>query len=152
MFVSDVCQLTTKDYTVLEIMLDWSTGSDELMRSILSRKLSSAIVTLRDLIPPTVVTLGSRVTYRIDNGSAETRIVGDADDMRGLVGLTVIPISRPRGLAMLGLAEGASATLRPQNGPAEKITVLKVVDQPEAARRSRGSRPRLFGNWTTATA
>ena len=134
MFASDVCQLTTKDYTILEIMREQPFGLDELMRSILDRKLSNAIVALRDDIPADVVTVGSRVTYRIDDGRAETRIVA-GDDFHGLSGLLpVAPISHPRGLAMLGLAEGDSATLHPHDGPAETIAVLEVVHQPEAAR------------------
>ena len=135
MFASDVCQLTTKDYTILEIMREQAFGDDDLMRSILGRKLSNAIVSLRDQIPANVVTVGSRVTYRIDDRPAETRIVA-GDDFHGLSGLLpVVPISHPRGLAMLGLAEGDKVTLRPHDGPAETVAVLEVVHQPEAARR-----------------
>jgi regulator of nucleoside diphosphate kinase len=135
MFVSDVCHLTTKDYTIVEIMHEQPFGDDDLMRSIVSRKLSNVIVMLRDQIPATVVTLGSLVTYRIDDGPAETRVVA-SDDYHGLLGLLpVIPISHPRGLAMLGLAAGANVVLRPHDGPAERITVLEVANQPEAARR-----------------
>jgi regulator of nucleoside diphosphate kinase len=138
MFVSDVCRLTTKDYTILEIMREQSLGNDDLMRSIASRKLSNAIVMLRDQIPSTVVTVGSRVRYRIDDGPSETRIIA-GDDYHGLVGLLpVMPISHPHGLAMLGLAEGASVVLRPHDGPAEKITVLEVANRRDAARRGHG--------------
>lgn len=40
----------------------------------------------RDDIPANVVTLSSRVAYRVNDGPAETRIVAH-DQMRGLVGM-----------------------------------------------------------------
>lgn len=143
MFVSDFCHLTTTDYTILEIMREQSLGDHDLMRSIGSRKLSNAIVMLRDQIPATVVTVGSRVRYRIDDGPSETRIIA-SDDYHRLVGLLpVMPISHPHGLAMLGLEEGASVVLRPRDGPAEKITVLEEASRPEAARRGYGGNERM---------
>lgn len=136
MFKSDVCQLTTRDFTLLEIMQDRWPSNDELMRAILQHKLTKAIVMFRRDIPSTVVTLDSHVSHRIDGGPAETRVVAD-DAMRGLVGLTVMSITNPRGLAMLGLAEGQSVTLQRPREAAETITVEKVVYQPEAAEKGR---------------
>lgn len=130
---TDVCQLTTKDYTILEVMLERCLGRDDPMREILRRKLEGAAVVFRDDVSPTVVTLSSRVSYRIDDGPAETRIVAH-DEMRGMVG-SVMSITNPRGLALLGLAEGQSMTIRRADGADEKLTVQEVVYQPEAARR-----------------
>ena len=100
------CMLTTKDYTILEVMLERCLGLDDPMRPILQQKLHNAVVVFADDIPATVVTLNSRVAYRVNGGPAETRIVAH-DDVRGLVG-RVISITIPRGLALLGLAEGQS--------------------------------------------
>ena len=136
MFKSDVCQLTTRDFTLLEIMQDRWLSDDELMRAILQHKLTKAIVMFRRDIPSTVVTLDSHVSHRIDGGPAETRVVAD-DAMRGLVGLTDMSITNPRGLAMLGLAEGQSVTLQRPGDASETITVEKVVYQPEAAEKGR---------------
>jgi regulator of nucleoside diphosphate kinase len=136
MFVSDVCHLTTKDYATLEIMQKRSLSGDELMNSILRRKLSRAIVMLGDQIPAAVATLGSQVTFRVNEGPAETRKLA-SEDFHGLAGLLpVIPISHPRGLAIMGVAEGAGVLLRPDDGPEETLTVLRVIHQPEAARRT----------------
>jgi regulator of nucleoside diphosphate kinase len=144
MFVSDVCHLTIKDHTILEIMRDQSLGNDDLMTLIAGCKLSNAIVMLSDQIPASVVTVGSRVRYRIDDGPSETRIIA-SDDYHGLLGLLpVMPISHPHGLAMLGLAEGASVVLLPHDGLSEKITVLEVANQPEAARRGYGGNERML--------
>lgn len=131
------CQLTTKDYTILEVMLDRRRGRDETMAAILRRKLSNAIVMFRHDIPPSVVTLGSRVVYRVNDGPAETRIIAH-DEMRGLVG-TTLPVTNPRGLALLGLGEGQSITIARSNGR-ETLTVQQVAFQPEAARREASKR------------
>lgn len=125
--------LTTKDYTILEVMLDRCLGRDDAMAALLRHKLAKAVVVFRDDIPTTVVTLNSRVTYRVDDNPAETRILAH-DEMRGLVGLTM-PLTNRRGLAMIGLSEGQSAVVERSDGQAETITVVQVAYQPEAARR-----------------
>lgn len=128
-------RLTTKDYTLLEVMLDRCLGRDDPMVPILQRKLSAAIVTIREHIPANVVTLSSRVTYRVDNAPAETRIVTH-DEMRGLVG-SVLSITNPRGLALLGLAEGGRMTYVRADGSEETVSVENVIYQPEAALRQK---------------
>jgi regulator of nucleoside diphosphate kinase len=130
---TDSCQLTTKDYTILEVMQERHPRGD-VLSVILQRKISSAVVMFREDIPATVVTLSSRVAYRVNDGPAETRIVAH-DEMRGLVGM-LLPITNPRGLALLGLAEGQSMSI-PTAGGLETLTVHEVVYQPEAARRER---------------
>ena len=132
---TDTCQLTTKDYTILEVMRERHPARTETLLSILQRKISSALVMFRDDIPPNVVTLSSRVAYRVDDGPAETRIVAHSE-MHGLVGM-LLPITNPRGLALLGLAEGRSMSIPTDAGGVETLTVHEVVYQPEAARRER---------------
>ncbi|RWG82895.1 MAG: nucleoside-diphosphate kinase [Mesorhizobium sp.] len=131
----DSCQLTTKDYTILEVIRERHPIRDETFSTILQRKISSAVVMFREDIPANVVTLSSRVAYRVNDGPAETRIVAH-DQMRGLVGM-LLPITNPRGLALLGLAEGQSMSIPTANGSLETLTVHEVVYQPEAARRER---------------
>ncbi|MGO4642607.1 hypothetical protein AB4Z43_29735 [Mesorhizobium sp. 2RAF45] len=55
-----IFRLTTKDYTILEVMLDRRLGRDDPLVPILQRKLSAAIVTFREDIPANVVTLRGR--------------------------------------------------------------------------------------------
>lgn len=130
---NEFCLLTTKDFTILEVMLERCLGRDDPMVAMLRRKLAKAVVVFREDIPPTVVTLNSRVRFRVDDGPAETRILAH-DEVRGLVGLT-IPLANRRGLAMLGLAEGQSFAIDRTDGTTETITVLEVMYQPEAAKR-----------------
>jgi regulator of nucleoside diphosphate kinase len=131
--MSHACTLTTKDYTILEVIYERCLGRDDPLRPILEAKLSGACVMFREDIPPTVVTLSSRVAYRIDGGSAETRIITHGE-VNGPVG-GVLSITLPRGLALLGLAEGQSFTIERSEGSSEDIRVEQVIYQPEAARR-----------------
>lgn len=131
----DSCQLTTKDYTILEVMRERHPARSEILLNILQRKISSALVMFRDDIPPNVVTLSSRVAYRVNDGPAETRIVAHGE-MHGLVGM-LLPITNPRGLALLGLAEGQTMSIPTDAGGVETLSVHEVVYQPEAARRER---------------
>lgn len=132
---AEYCQLTTKDYSIVETMLEHYQCHDATISAILHRKIASALVVFRDEIPPTVVTLSSRVAYRTNDGPVETRIVAH-DEMRGLIGM-LLPITNPRGLALLGLAEGQSITIPKADGTTETLTVQEVVYQPEAARGER---------------
>ncbi|MER9645906.1 nucleoside-diphosphate kinase [Mesorhizobium sp. M0199] len=132
---TDSCQLTTKDYAILEVMRERHPSRGEILSAILDRKISSAVVMFRDDVPGTVVTLSSRVAYRVNDGPAETRIVAH-DEMRGLVGM-LLPITNPRGLALLGLAEGESMSIPTADGGLETLSVHEVVYQPETARRER---------------
>ncbi|TKT80241.1 GreA/GreB family elongation factor [Aquamicrobium sp. LC103] len=124
--------LTTKDYTILEVMLDRCLGTDDPLYRPLRHKLDAATVMLRDDIPDDAVTMNSRVAYRIDDEPVETRILIH-DEVRGLVGMT-LPLTSQRGLAMLGLRAGQSVVLEMPSGVKESLTVLEVLYQPEAAR------------------
>ena len=133
---SDFCQLTTKDYTTIEVLLERYAGRDDTMAAILRQKIAKAVVMFRDDIPSNVVTLDSRVTFRVDGGPAETRIIAN-DETRGVVGM-VLAITTPRGVALLGLAEGDCVTITKEDGSRETLSVQEVVYQPEAAARDAG--------------
>lgn len=126
-------RLTTKDCTILEIMLDRCQDKSSATAMLLRRKLDNATVLFWEDMPSDVVTLSSRVTYRVDDGAAETRIITH-DEMRGMVG-SVLPISNPRGLALLGLSEGQSMSVDGPGGTRQTVTAEMIVYQPEAAKR-----------------
>lgn len=127
------CLLTTKDFTILEVMLDRCMGTADPMSRLLSKKLAAATVVFRDDIPEDVATMNSRIRYRLNGGPAETRILAHSE-LAGLVGMT-LPVTNPRGLAMLGLAAGETTTIEPYDGTVERLDVLDVLFQPERARR-----------------
>ncbi|MER2535977.1 MAG: nucleoside-diphosphate kinase [Rhizobiaceae bacterium] len=130
----DACILTTKDFTILEVMLDRSSDPAEAMTLLLRRKLDAATVVFREDVPPQVATLSSRVSFAVDGGEADSRILSH-DRMTSPVGL-YLPITTLRGLALLGLAEGQAIRVANRDGVAERIRLDQVLYQPESARRA----------------
>ena len=126
------CILTPKDFAVLAAMLRRPDYLHPQIAALLRRKLSAATITHEDEIRPDVVTLNSRVRFRVDDGPVDERIVVHGEE-RGVPGMT-IPITIPRGLALLGLAEGQEVTVERECEPAETLSVEMVAYQPEAAR------------------
>lgn len=132
--LNETCILTTKDFTILEAMRDRHADPYDPLAPILARKLKAARMVLHDDIPGNVATLNSRVTFRVDGACAETRVLSH-ERMNLLVGVFQ-PITTPRGLALLGLAEGQEYRLF-WRGLAERVVLDAVNYQPEAARHGR---------------
>jgi len=132
---TETCILTTKDFTILDVMRERCFGRDDPLAPILKRKIESALVVFRDDVPVNVATLSSRVTFRVDGRDADMRILSH-DRMNGSAGL-FLPITTPRALALLGLTEGQDFLLPDCEGRVERVVLEKVQYQPEAARRER---------------
>ncbi len=130
---SSHCRLTSKDFSILEVMLERRIASGDRIVPLLERKLAAASVVLVDSIEADVATLNSRVVFRIDGGPAETRTLVQGE-VRGMVG-TGLPLTTMRGLALLGLREGQSMGIESAAGERQTILLEKVLYQPEAARR-----------------
>lgn len=137
------CQLTAKDYVILETLLEEGILRADPLVPLLRRKLNAAKVMFWDGIPPDVVTLYSRIVYQTGRGHSETRIVVHSEESN-VVGLT-LPLTTQRGLALLGLAAGQTTTAQRPDGSVEIIRLEAVAYQPEAARRehsgNKGSAP-----------
>jgi regulator of nucleoside diphosphate kinase len=131
----DSCILTTKDLTILEVMLDRCLGRDDPMALPLKRKIDSAQVVFRDDVPVEVATLSSRVVFSVDGRDPDTRVVSSGSTTSP-IGL-FLPITTFRGLALLGLSEGQEFSLPGQDGVEEMVRLEKVLYQPEAARREK---------------
>ncbi|MEX2374473.1 MAG: nucleoside-diphosphate kinase [Dehalococcoidia bacterium] len=127
------CQLTAKNYAILEALLEKSILRADSLVPLLRRKLKTSTVRLWDGIPPDIVTLYSRIVYRIGCGLSESRIVVHSEES-SVVGLT-LPLTTQRGLALLGLAAGQTTTAQRPDGSVEIIWLEAVAYQPEAARR-----------------
>lgn len=126
--------LTTKDFAVLEVMLERRRAFADPIVHMLEHKLSSAGVVAVDSVEPGIVTLNSRVVFRIDAGPAETRTLVQSEG-RGPVGSS-LSIATRRGLCMLGMAQGQTAVIEQADGRRETILIKAVLYQPEAARRA----------------
>ena len=126
--------LTTKDFTILEVMRDRRDGSDPLT-PLLKRKIESAVVVFREDVPTNVATLSSRVTFSVDGRDPDTRVLSH-DSMTSPVGL-FLPITTTRGLALLGLGEGQDFVYTDANGEEVRVLLEQVHHQPEAAKREK---------------
>ena len=130
--VSD-CQLTMKDCVVLEVILDRSRDRHDPTIPIIRQKLAGSKVFFRDEIDARVVTLNSRVVFRVNDGPPKTRVIVQRDE--GLFPGAILPITALRGIALLGMREGQSVTVRQLCGSVETIRLEHVECQPEAAMR-----------------
>lgn len=125
--------MTARDYAIVKAARDRCLRDGDPVHRALSARLVSAAVLRGGDVPDDLVTLESRVAYRIDGGPEETRAIVQ-DERRRLVGLT-LPLTNARALAMLGLRVGESATATTPDGGSETVTVTRLAYQPEAARR-----------------
>ena len=139
--ISDTCILTTKDFTILEVMRDRCLGRDDPLTPILRRKLEAATVTFREDVPANVATLSSRVTFSVNGRDPDTRVLSH-DRMTSPVGM-FLPVTTLRGLALLGLTEGQEFVFTDGDGDVVRVRLETVHYQPEAARREREA---LSGN------
>lgn len=127
--------LTTKDFTILEVMRDRTLGRDDPLAPILKRKIDRATVMFREDIPVNVATLSSRVTFSVNGREPDSRIISH-DRMPSTIGM-FLPITTVRGLALLGLSEGQEFAVMNADGKEELILLHQVLYQPEAARREK---------------
>lgn len=131
------CQLTSKDFAILETMRARMDASDKAFAELLQHKLDTAKIVFRDEVPAGVVTLNSRVAYRIDGRPAGTHLVaqGRPEELPD----AAVSIHTLRGLGLLGLAEGQSIVVEHPAIGRETLYVEEVTFQPEAdlARRDR---------------
>lgn len=127
------CILTTKDFTILEVMLERGAGHPTPLTALLKAKIATARVVFREDVPETVATLNSRVSFRVDDGAPQERIVSQARIAAPTGNFQ--PITTLRGLALLGLAEGECIHAPGPDGQPEEIVLLKVLHQPETAQR-----------------
>ena len=137
----ETCFLTTKDFTILEVMRDRCHGRDDPLAPILKEKIESATVMFRDDIPGNVATLSSRVTFSVNGRDPDTRVISH-DKMTSPIGM-FLPITTARGLALLGLSEGQTFVTINGDGEEERILLHEVLYQPEAARREKEALERV---------
>jgi regulator of nucleoside diphosphate kinase len=127
--------LTTKDFTILEVMRDHPLGRHDRLLELIRRKMCKAIVVFREDLPDGVASINSRVTFRVNDGENDTRVLSTGQ-VTAPVGM-FLPITTLRGLALLGLSEGQDIVLTNLDGVEERVLLEKVDYQPEASRRER---------------
>jgi regulator of nucleoside diphosphate kinase len=104
----------------------------------LVRELMRAKIIDPHEIPGQVVTMGSRVEYREDdNRIPRVATLAYPGDFR--LYEDAMSVLTPVGAVLLGLSEGQSMSYPGPDGQPKKITLTKVLYQPEAAQRVRSS-------------
>jgi regulator of nucleoside diphosphate kinase len=119
--MSDLIMVTAADMAVLNLLRTYAP---------LRRELERAIVVSSAAMPPDVATLDSRVRY-MDETEGVRRTVSlvypsQADAAHGKVSVLA-----PVGTALLGLSEGESIEWDFPDGSRRRLTLEKVLHQPE---------------------
>lgn len=127
--------LTARDFALLEsFSQNWGEpfpGAAEIMR----RKLAAATLVFPADVPTDVVTLNSRVRFRVGTSVVDERTIvgGPSEEVYGLT----LQLASPRGLALIGAAVGQTVEARRRGGSVEHLVIEAVPYQPEQ-RRSAG--------------
>ena len=136
MWTNQTCTLTSKDFAILETIHARRHLLADPARQILKHKLDTAIVVFIEDIDTNIVTLNTRLRYRIGGSRPQTAIITQGP-MDGMVG-QCLSLQTARGLAFLGLTEAASISLPRQDGAVpDRLVIEAILFQPEAARRDR---------------
>lgn len=124
--------LTSRDFALLENLVhNWGepfAGAGEFIR----RKLRVATLVFPTDVPTNVVTLNSRVRFRVGNAQPEEwTIVGGPSEAD--FGMT-LPLASPRGLALIGAAVGQTVEARLRDCSTELLLIEALPYRPEQRR------------------
>lgn len=131
--MSEQYHLTTKDYIVLQTMLERSQEAGGPYAELLAHRVRHSAVCLREDIPEDVVTLNTRLVYTLDGRPVPPQLVVQApnDDLPAFA----LSIHTIRGLALLGMRVGAVCRYRVGASITETVRVAEILSQPEAEAR-----------------
>jgi regulator of nucleoside diphosphate kinase len=127
------CVLTTRDYAMMEDLLDSDARLGEGVAALARRKLAGAMIVFPDDVPPDVATVNSRIAFSVGDRAAETRVL--VRDAGHRVTGAALRVDTLRGLALLGLEAGEHMVLERPDGSSETLRLDAVIHQPEAAAR-----------------
>lgn len=112
----------------LEALAEGAIQRDPDLADRLLGEISRARIVPVAKLPPNVVTIGRAVTYRDETTGQEHTVTPvypeDADIARGQVSILT-----PIGVALIGLAEGASLHWETRDGKQRVLTVLHVTSK-----------------------
>lgn len=129
--------ITSEDYDQLEKIAPTFSAQVPENRLTLSDELDRATIVERTQVPSNVVTMNSRVEFQFGEEPSTRRTVtlvfpGEQDIAEGK-----ISVHTPVGTALIGLVEGQSIEWETRRGDLKRLTITRVVYQPEADARSR---------------
>ena len=139
-------RMTIWNFCKLESLL-LTRGDERSWRvdALLARELKRSVVMDDSQIPPEVATMRSRVEFRIGGtGLAQISTLVYPGECHAYE--DAISVLTPLGSAILGLSEGQSISYAGPDGTSVDVTILRVLHQPEAARRRGAKRvDEVFG-------
>ena len=135
MIIEAESQLTTKDHAILQTMLERYRGPHGPYLTLLEKKVRDSTIYFRDDIPPGVVTVNTRLTYRVGDVSVGPQLIvqSETNDLPPFA----LSIHTITGLALLGLAERRPVTIALGADDEETLQVEAILSQPEAEARLR---------------
>jgi regulator of nucleoside diphosphate kinase len=133
-------KVTTWNFCKLDSLLtiradEWSWRA----AALLARELKRSIVMDDSQIPSHVATMRSRVEFRIE-GTGLAQVATLTYPGEGHLYKDAISILTPLGSAILGLSEGQSISYAGPDGGPVRVTILRILYQPEADRRRKTRR------------
>lgn len=105
----------------------------------LAEKLEMATIVESSAVPPAVVTMNTEMEVRDESSGHVARLTLVNPRDANIVARR-ISVLTPVGAALLGLAEGASTSVLVPSGEEKRLTVVRVLMQPEAAGRAQAGR------------
>lgn len=128
------CYLTTNDHATLQEILDQDPRDNAYSRLLRSKLLKASVCPPRNM-PDDAVTIGSRVTFCVNEGAARTAYVV-RNESRDFPVYTV-SVKSILGLGLLGLRAGATTNIENDIGGSKKIYIMRLDFQAPAPHGSR---------------
>jgi transcription elongation GreA/GreB family factor len=130
--------LRARDAVALQRLLHSSQHSGEALFDALRAKLDDSCIMPPEAVSAETASLGSRIVFSASGGTAQARVLVLPRD-HSPAGWT-LPVTTPRGLALLGHAAGAVVTAEGSRAE-ETLRLLAVAGQRDTGSSS-ASRPR----------
>jgi len=138
-------QLTRSDFSRLDQLTATPTaGESRRVVDFLVSELSRARVVDNDRIAPNVVTMHSEVLFR-DEESGRERAVTLVYPTEHVGHDGALSVLTPLGAALIGVAEGQTMSFEMNDGTARRVTIVKVLHQPDADGRAAQPRAATAG-------
>jgi len=125
--------VSMQDLELLESILDTLPASDDACRDALLEELARAHVIDAGDVPPTVVSMNSKVRFEIESPKEEfclTLCFPKASEARQ----DALSVLTPIGTALLGMSEGSFIEWPRRDGQMIRVKVLEVLAQETADR------------------
>ena len=119
--------LPSAEYVRLQQLMHTMIGSRTVLASILRRKLGAA-APVSSPVGSDVALSGRQVDFKIDGQQSQTGVLTWRPQKRG--DATGLSLLSPRGLALLGLVHGETATYSTESGRTEFLEVVGVAEIP----------------------